>query len=237
MSDATAARIRNGAATGIESRSDSFDVPSDTTSAALASRITAPNVVASCMPRRYRRERNLLTIPSVGAYFASEYLRHSMRRLILIPLVLALLVPAIASAGSQATLSPGDGSFVTTDAGGRVIVTGRGLIYGHISAGTITVLSYTSDDGSPPQLSAKSRSTVAGSFGAYTGTDVRFFFPSGRYSLQIDGGGIGVSAVGRGSVALVGDPALSDFGVYSINGGKGLPLQRTVTIITFGNAR
>ncbi len=160
-----------------------------------------------------------------------------MRRLFLIPLALLLLLPAVAFAGGQAANASGDGSFATTDAGGRVIVTGRGLIYGHISAGTITVLSYISDDGSLPQLSAKSRSTVAGSFGAYTGTDVRFFFPAGRYSLQIDGGGIGVSAVGRGSVSLVGDPALSDDGLYSINGGKGLPLQRTVTIVTFGSSR
>ncbi|MSY59813.1 MAG: hypothetical protein F2663_05150 [Actinobacteria bacterium] len=160
-----------------------------------------------------------------------------MRRLAFISLTLALLLPAVAFAGGQAASSPGDGSFVTTDAGGRVIITGRGMIYGHISAGTITVLAYTSDDGSPPQLSAKSRSTVAGAFGAYTGTDVRFFFPSGRYSLQIDGAGIGVSAVGRGSVALIGDSALSDYGSYAINGARPQTLQRIVTIVPFGATR
>ena len=38
----------------------------------------------------------------------------------------------------------------------------------------------------------------------FTGTDVRFLLPSGRYTIELIGVGIDASAVGKGSIVATG---------------------------------
>src|SRR5215475_2721931 len=102
-----------------------------------------------------------------------------MRKLVL-TIVLALAVPALAAA---ADLAAGDGSLGVTSANGTIVVQGQGLIYGHFDAGTLLILQYKPDDGvsTPSITGGKTKLTRFGN-GSVTGSDVRFLFPSGRYT-------------------------------------------------------
>ena len=52
----------------------------------------------------------------------------------------------------------------------------------------------------------------------YTGSDVRFLFPGGRYTLVVDGAGIDLSAVGTGKLTAVGKGSAED-GWVTVDGG------------------
>src|SRR5712691_10658911 len=110
-----------------------------------------------------------------------------MLRFSLIVLVSILLAPATAVAERRAA---GDGSLVVSDASARLItVTGSGLIFGHIDQGTVTVVDYNGADTTAPQVSGAS-GKIIGNVVVYSGADLRFFFPNGRYALRFDGIGI-----------------------------------------------
>jgi hypothetical protein len=125
-----------------------------------------------------------------------------MRKLSLIVLASLLLIPAAASAERVAA---GDGSLVIKDASGRLTVSGHGLIFGHIDRGTVTVVGdYRPDSHSAlSSVSGAKLRLVAGNV-VYSGSDMRFFFPGGRYTLVLDGVGIDASAVGAGRFSAVG---------------------------------
>ncbi len=67
----------------------------------------------------------------------------------------------------------------------------------------------------------------------YSGSDVRFVFPNGHYTLRLDGIGIDISAVGKGQVTATGT-GTSDNGTMSTNGGKPLPLGPAAITLSFG---
>jgi hypothetical protein len=143
-----------------------------------------------------------------------------MRRHALILLALCLLAPAAAQADHR---TAGDGSLVVSDASARVItVKGSGLIFGHIDQGTVTVVAYDAANTSAPQISG-SPGKIVGQTVVYFGTDLRFLFPNGRYSLRFDGVGIDISAVGKGTVTASG-LGTADDGTVAVNGGKPLDL-------------
>jgi hypothetical protein len=148
--------------------------------------------------------------------------------------LLALLFAPSALAGSVAA---GDGSLVVSSASARVIVVhGSGLIFGHITQGTLTVMDYKPADASSAQVSGSILKLPVGSTTQYSGSDVRFLFPNGRYSLSFDGVGIDISAVGRGAVSAIGVGTPAD-GTMATNGGKGLPLGPGPTTLVFGASR
>ena len=152
-----------------------------------------------------------------------------MRRFSLTVLVLLLLAPAAALADHRAA---GDGSLVVSGASARLItVKGSGLIFGHIDQGTVTVVDYNAADASAPQVSG-SAGKVIGSMVVYSGADLRFLFPNGRYSLRFDGTGIDISAVGRGSVSATG-LGTADDGALTANGGRSQELGQFPTVATF----
>ena len=66
-----------------------------------------------------------------------------------------------------------------------------------------------------------------------TGADVRFLFPSGRYTLTLIGNGINLSAVGRGSVSATGI-GLVGGGTLAVNGGKPQALTTSSSSQSFG---
>ena len=152
-----------------------------------------------------------------------------MRRLILVMLVLGLAAPA-AYAERRAV---GDGSLVVSGASARVIMLrGSGLIYGHIQQGSLTVLDYNAADTNAPQISGAASRIVGGAV-VYSGSDFRFLFSNGTYTLRIDGTGIDISAVGRGTVVAVG-LGTADDGSLTVNSGKPLPLTTFGTSAFFG---
>jgi hypothetical protein len=161
------------------------------------------------------------------------------RCLLAVVAVLAVLaVPAgalAAGAGSTAGSASGDGALAVSRASGTIYVQGRGVIYGHFDQGTLMVLKYVPDDGvSVPAVSSGKAKYSRGS-GVYTGTDVRFLLPSGRYVIELIGTDVDASAVGAGSIYATGLGTFDD-GSYAVNGGKPQLLTRGATDDVFGKA-
>jgi hypothetical protein len=139
-----------------------------------------------------------------------------MRRFLL-TFALLLVLPAAALGAGVAT---GDGSVSVTGASGTIVIQGRGLIYGHFDTGTLMVLSYKPDDGVsvPSVTSDKAQYTKPGA-GSFTGTDVRFLLPSGRYTIELIAVNLNASAIGQGSIVASGLSS-GDNGSFAVNGGK-----------------
>jgi hypothetical protein len=140
-----------------------------------------------------------------------------MRRFCLLLLVTVLALPAAALAARSAP----DGSLVVSEANGTVIVRGKGLIYGHLAQARLTILDYKPDGVTVPSVTgAKWWKVMPGTLDVvYYGSDVRFLFPSGKYVLKFEGTGIDISAVGTGTVQIVGAGS-GDDGSFVVNGGK-----------------
>jgi hypothetical protein len=139
-----------------------------------------------------------------------------MRRICLILLVTALTAPVAALAADRAL---GDGSLVVSDANGTIIVQGKGLIFGHFEQGALIVLDYRPDDVTAAMTVSGAKLKAARASATYSGSDIRFLFPSGRYTIELIGNGIAVSAVGRGVVSVTGAGTTAD-GTFMANGGK-----------------
>jgi hypothetical protein len=155
-----------------------------------------------------------------------------MRRLILIPVLVLLCLPAVAWAGAGAI---GDGALVLTGVNARtVFVQGRGLLVGHIDQGTLTVVNYDPDDRNPPQISGPGYKLLGDPpLAVYTGANITFLFPNGKYSLKLVGSGIDVSAVGKGTATAIGGGNAD--GTMSVNGGKAQPLVKLPITGAFGS--
>ncbi len=154
----------------------------------------------------------------------------AMKQLVVLFSAVVLALPALALAGDRAT---GDGSLAVTSANGKLIVQGNGLIYGHFDAGTLIVTAYNADN--PGDLASVSgaKARYVGSTTTYTGSDVRFVFPSGKYLLQFNAGNINFSAVGSGFFTAVGWGTPDD-GNYSVNGGHAVEIQKTGQAARYG---
>jgi len=156
-----------------------------------------------------------------------------MRRICLILLVTALAAPAAAIAGDRMLSTAGDGSLVATAVNGTVIVQGRGLIFGHVDQGVVIVIDYRPDEPSTSLTVTGAKGKLVHAGAAYSGGDVRFLFPSGRYTIQLTGLGISASAVGKGSVSVTG-AGTADDGSYTVNGGKPQAVAKSSAGQTFG---
>ncbi len=139
-----------------------------------------------------------------------------MRKLCLVLLASLFLLPAVALAEGAAS---NGGSLVVSDANGKLTVSGHGLIFGHLDRGTITVVGdYKPDDNTALSSVSGAKMKVTGGNVVYTGSDVRFLFPGGRYTLVVDGAGIDLSAVGTGKLTAVGKGSAAD-GWVTVDGG------------------
>jgi hypothetical protein len=155
-----------------------------------------------------------------------------MRKLCLLLLAGLLLVPAAAIAERG---TAGDGSLVVTNANARITVSGHGVIFGHLDRGTITIVGdYKPDDNTALSSVSGAKLRYNGGNLVYTGSDVRFLFPSGRYSLIVDGVGVDISAVGTGKFSAVGR-GYPDDGSYSVDGGSTQSVDLAGTV-TYGKA-
>ena len=152
-----------------------------------------------------------------------------MRKLLLIMLAAVLILPAAARAGRD---SSGDGSLVVSSADGKLAVQGKGLIFGHLDHGTITVVDYNPDDNTAlPSVSGAKLKLLGGKV-VFSGNDVRFLFPGGRYNLIVEGTGIAISAVGNGKITSVGAGTNGD-GVFTVDGSRAQQIGTTGTV-TYG---
>jgi hypothetical protein len=136
-----------------------------------------------------------------------------MRRICILLAIACLAVPAAAVAGGR-TPSDGSldvsGSYGAPGATGSLSLSGKGVVFGYVAHGTITVYAYKPDGNSVPTVSgAKMTLSKNAASVVYSGNGMRFLFPGGRYTLQIDGIGIDLSAVGNGSVTGVGAGTLT----------------------------
>jgi hypothetical protein len=153
-----------------------------------------------------------------------------MRKLCLVLLASLLLLPAAAFADRG---GPSGGSLVVTDASARLTISGHGLIFGHLARGTITVVGdYKPDDNTALSSVSGAKMKFSGGNVVYTGSDMRFLFPGGKYTLIVDGTGIDISAVGTGKLASVGK-YLGDDGTITADGGTPQPVD-SVTVLTYG---
>ncbi len=145
-----------------------------------------------------------------------------MRKLILILLASLLILPA---AGLAWMNSPGDGSLVVSGADSRLTIQGHGLIFGHLDRGTITVVGdYKPDDNTSLSSVSGAKMKILGGNVVYSGSDVRFLFPGGRYTLIVEGTGIDISAVGNGKFSALG-AGTGDDGSFTVDGGPSQPID------------
>jgi hypothetical protein len=147
-----------------------------------------------------------------------------VRRLLLIPAVIALALPAIAGARADA---PGDGTLILKDASGKVVLqANKGGVIGRFDQGALIVRDPNPDDELEAVVTGAEKAKPVDDFvTVYTGKNIRFRFIGGRFKITLrkDTTGIDLSATGKGVVTLQGAGTLDD-GTYSFNGDKPKPL-------------
>jgi hypothetical protein len=153
-----------------------------------------------------------------------------MRRLVFTLLVTLLVLPAAALGGVRAA---GDGTLAVKNAmAQRIVIEGRGTIFGHFDTATLTVVDYNPFDAKEPQVNGAEKTQLKSeTTTVYKGSDVRFFFGGGRYKIILSGFGVSLSAVGRGTATLAG-VGTADDGTFVVNGGKPQPLPSLIPVST-----
>ena len=142
-----------------------------------------------------------------------------MRRLLLIPALLALTLPALAGARPTA---PGDGTLTLKNASGKVVIQARGGVIGRFDQGALTVRDPNPDDELEAIVTGAASKRLVNDFvTVYSGKNIRFRFIGGRFKITLwkTTTGIDLSATGKGTVTLQAGGSLDD-GTYSFNGEK-----------------
>jgi hypothetical protein len=156
-----------------------------------------------------------------------------MRRLSFTLLCCLILAPA-AFAAAGAT---GDGVLELRDVNAsKVTIRGtKGVIWGQLDRGTLQVTDLNTDDNLAALVSGGTKTTsVDPSVTVYTGKNIHFRFPGGKYLFTIVGTGIDLTAVGVGRVWLTGDPFSVDDGDYAVDGGKWQQVPLLRKLVPFG---
>lgn len=140
----------------------------------------------------------------------------SMRKAILLAVVLALALPVLAAAAVRV----GDGTLSVESGRGKVTVQARGGLIGRLDRGTVTIFDLTPGDANQPVVSGADQPLVAiGQNGIrYRGAGIRFRVIGGGFRVVVQGRGIDLSVVGRGNGYLEGERRVVDTGLYSLDG-------------------
>jgi hypothetical protein len=125
-------------------------------------------------------------------------------------------------AGLAGAAEPATGTLSVESGKGVVMLEIRGSVLGRLSGGTLRVTDQTPNDRFVPLVVGRKltqdrlgpRTTV------YRGVGLRFRMLGGAYRITVRGSGIDVSAVGKGTVVLDGEPRFAGdaAGVYSLDG-------------------
>lgn len=137
------------------------------------------------------------------------------------------------SASSSGSAGATSGSLAVSGGDGTIFVEGQGVIFGYVDQGSLLVLSYRPYDPSDTISVENARVRTDPGLTSYVGAGVRFLLPAGRYSLEVIGSGIDVSAVGSGVVNATGGGTSSD-GWIAFDGGQQLSVDRVGAPRGFG---
>jgi hypothetical protein len=149
------------------------------------------------------------------------------RALIIVCVMLGLAVPAVAFAGDSA----GDDGTLSVRYGKGLIQLGlrHGAVVGRLARGYVKIDDWVETDNTQIDFwGCDKTKDIDENTVLCSGTSIRFRVIGDRYRLAVRGGGVFLSAVGRGQVLLDGsgdaDLGIRD-GVYSFNGDpyKSLP--------------
>ena len=112
----------------------------------------------------------------------------------------------------------GEGTLSVEDGRGKINLQARGGVFGRIDRGTLTVYDTTPGDANFPRRHGRRRARVLprGRGVRYRGAGIRFRVVGGGFKLLIQGRGIDLSVVGKGTGFIEGDTL--EPGVYSLDG-------------------
>jgi hypothetical protein len=154
-----------------------------------------------------------------------------MRRLLgLTLLLLAITVPLAVAAGT-----PTDGTLSVKRGKGTLALKVTGTIIGHVNSGRIQIRDFRPNDANAPQWSCK-RHRISKQVSYCTGRNLGFRVEDGRFTVNVRGTGISISAVAHGEVDIdgTGDNGLND-GVMSIDNEPYQSLPDFWTAFTLGS--
>jgi hypothetical protein len=154
-----------------------------------------------------------------------------MRRLLVLTLLLsACTVPLALAAGT-----PTDGTLSVKRGRGTITLKLTGTIIGRVANGRVQIRDFKPGDGHEPQWSCK-RHRISRQVSYCTGRNLGFRVEDGRFTVNLKGTGISISAVGHGEVDVdgAGDTGVSD-GVMSLDDGPYQSLPDDLTIFFLGS--
>jgi hypothetical protein len=137
--------------------------------------------------------------------------------------VLLCSLAAVAAVGSSARAGEPTAGTLSVERGkGVVMIDLRGSVLGRLSSGTLRVTDQTPNDKYSALVVGRkvTQERLGPKTTLYRGQGLRFRMLGGGYRMVARGSGIALSAVGRGTVMLDGDPRFpgDDVGVYSRDG-------------------
>lgn len=134
----------------------------------------------------------------------------------------ACLFTASALVASAGAAEPNAGALSVERGRGVVMLDLRGSVLGRLASGSLRVTDHTPFDRYNPLVVGRklTQERVGPRTVVYRGQGLRFRMLGGGYRIVARGSGIDLSAVGRGSVLLDGEPRFvgDDVGVYSLDG-------------------
>ena len=138
-----------------------------------------------------------------------------MRKLFVILGLLALALPV----AGVASLNAGEGTLSVEDGYGKVTLQARGGVIGRLERGTITIYDLSPADAYEAYVFGDDQPVrFIGEQGLkYGGLGLRFRLIGGKYRIVIEGRGIDLSVVAKGSGSIQAGPN-GDPGVYSLDG-------------------
>jgi hypothetical protein len=153
-----------------------------------------------------------------------------MRRLLVLTLILsACTVPLALAAGT-----PTDGTLSVKRGRGAVTLKVTGTIIGRVANGRVQIRDFKPGDGNDPQWSCK-RHRISRQVSYCTGRNLGFRVEDGRFTVNLKGTGISISAVGHGEVDVdgAGDTGVND-GVMSLDDAPYQSLPDGLTVFYLG---
>jgi hypothetical protein len=148
---------------------------------------------------------------------------------------LTLLLLAITVPLAVAASTPTDGTLSVKRGKGTLALKVTGTIIGHVNNGRIQIRDFKPNDANSPQWSCK-RHRISKQVTYCTGRNLGFRVENGRFTVNLRGTGISISAVAHGEVDIdgTGDNGLND-GVMSIDDEPYQSLPDFWTAFTLGS--
>lgn len=147
-----------------------------------------------------------------------------MRVAVFVIAMLALAAPAGWSASAPA------GSLSIEDGRGTVTITGRGIVIGRLERGEVQIVDLTPLDQWSPRVNGVPRGRTVWA----RGKEINVYIPGGRYRITVRGDGFSISARGRGSAMLDGQPDVAGAtGTYAVGDDEPAPIPAETLRVDF----